>query len=295
MSLDRHNLNLSAGAASMAVAATLVALKGWAQVQTGSLSIAASMVDSLLDLMIAAANFAAIRYAARPADADHQFGHTAAEDIAALAQAAIVGVSAIAIAAGAAWRLTHPSPLTAEAEGAAVMILSLLLTGALIAWQMRVARLTGSKVVRADMAHYLSDFLPMLGALAALAASRFLDAGWLDPVLALIAAAWILRTGLGIGRSAWDGLMDREAPAETVARIAAIADGCEGLEGWHDLRTRMSGTRLFVQIHAEIDGSLSLRQAHAIGEQLRRDILAISEDVDVIVHHDPVTTERDKA
>jgi ferrous-iron efflux pump FieF len=288
MSADRHRLNLSAGIASMAVAATLVAIKGWAQVATGSLSIAASLVDSLLDLMIAAANFAAIRYAAKPADADHQFGHTAAEDIAALAQAAIVTVSALAVAAAAAWRLTHPAPLTAEVEGAAVMAVSLLLTGALIWWQMRVARETGSKIVAADMAHYLSDFLPMIAALLALGAARFLDAGWLDAALALIAAAWILRTGLRIGRGAWDGLMDREAPAETVTRIAAIADACEGLRGWHDLRTRMSGTRLFVQIHAEIDGSLPLKDAHRIGERLRRDILAVGEDVDVIVHQDPV-------
>ena len=288
MTADRHRLNLSAGVASMAVAATLVAIKGWAQVATGSLSIAASLVDSLLDLMIAAANFAAIRYAAKPADADHQFGHTAAEDIAALAQAAIVTVSALAVAAAAAWRLTHPAPLTAEVEGAAVMAVSLLLTGALIWWQMRVARATGSKIVAADMAHYLSDFLPMIAALVALGTARFLDAGWLDAALALIAAAWILRTGLRIGRGAWDGLMDREAPAETVARIAAIADACEGLSGWHDLRTRMSGTRLFVQIHAEIDGSLPLKDAHRIGERLRRDILAVGEDVDVIVHQDPV-------
>jgi ferrous-iron efflux pump FieF len=292
MAADRHNLNLSAGLASMAVAGTVVALKGWAQLATGSLSIAASLVDSLLDLMIAAANFAAIRYAARPADADHQFGHTAAEDIAALAQAAIVSVSAVVIGAGAAWRLANPTPLTAETEGAVVMVVSLLLTGALIGWQVRVARATGSKVVRADMAHYLSDFLPMVGALVALAGSRFFAAEWLDPALALIAAVWILRTGVGIGRSAWDGLMDREAPDETVARIAAIADACEGLDGWHDLRTRMSGTRLFVQIHAEIDGALSLREAHQIGERLRRDILAVGDDVDVIVHHDPVDRSR---
>ena len=288
MSADRHRLNLAAGVASMVVAATLVVIKGWAQVATGSLSIAASLVDSLLDLMIAAANFAAIRYAAKPADADHQFGHTAAEDIAALAQSAIVSVSALAVAGAAAWRLTHPAPLTAEAEGAAVMAVSLLLTGALIWWQTRVARATGSKIVAADMAHYMSDFLPMMAALVALAAARFVDAGWLDAALALIAAAWILRTGLRIGRGAWDGLMDREAQAETVERIAAIADACEGLRGWHDLRTRMSGTRLFVQIHAEIDGSLPLKEAHRIGERLRRDILAVGEDVDVIVHQDPV-------
>lgn len=288
MSLDRHHLNLSAAAASISVATALVLLKGWAQIETGSLSIAASLVDSLLDLMIATANLAAIRYAARPADHDHQFGHTAAEDIAALAQAAIVSVSALVIAAGAAMRLVEPAPLTAEGVGAVVMALSLALTGVLVWWQTRVAARTGSKIVMADMAHYLSDFLPMVAALAAMGGSRLLGWDWLDPALALVAAAWILRTGLRLGGSAWDGLMDREAPAETVARIAAVANACEGLRGWHDLRTRTSGTKLFVQIHAEIDGGLTLNAAHAISARLRRDILALGEDVDVIVHQDPV-------
>lgn len=286
--MHRHALNLSAAAASIGVALTLVALKGWAQIETGSLAIAASLVDSVLDLMVSLANLAALRYAARPADADHRFGHAAAEDIAALAQAAVVSLSALWIAASAAGRLVAPAPLEAEGLGLAVIVASLALTGGLVWWQDRVAARTGSKVIRADMAHYLSDFLPLAAAMVALGGSRLLGAHWLDPALALAAAAWILRTGLVIGRGAWDGLMDREAPAETVARIATMADAAEGLRGWHDLKTRTSGTKLFVQIHVEIDGRLPLRQAHAIGERLRRDILALGEDVDVIVHKDPV-------
>ncbi len=285
--MRRDALNLSAAAASIAVALTLVGLKGWAQIETASLAIAASLVDSVLDLMVSLANLAALRYAARPADADHRFGHTAAEDIAALAQAVVVSLSALWIAASAAGRLVEPAPLAAEGLGLAVMIASLALTGGLVWWQDRVAARTGSRIIRADMAHYLSDFLPLGAAMIALAGSRFLGAHWLDPALALAAAAWILRTGLVIGRGAWDGLMDREAPPETVARIAAIADATQGLRGWHDLKTRTSGTKLFVQIHVEIDGALPLKHAHAIGERLRRDILALGEDVDVIVHKDP--------
>lgn len=288
MSTSRHRLNLRAAAASISVATALIALKAWAQIETGSLAIAASLVDSVLDLMIALANLAAIRYAARPADDDHSFGHTAAEDIAALAQAAIVSVSALAIAASAAGRLANPGPLQAEGLGLAVMLAALALTGGLVWYQSRVARRTGSKIVAADMAHYASDFLPMLAALVSMAASKWLGVTALDSVLALAAAAWILRTGLKIGTSAWHGLMDREAPAETVAQIVAIANATPGLSGWHDLKTRTSGTKLFVQIHAEIDGGLTLHEAHEIAATLRHAILALDGDVDVIVHQDPV-------
>jgi len=288
MSTDRHRQNLRAAAASITVATLLIALKGWAQIETGSLAIAASLLDSVLDLMIALANLAAIRYAARPADDDHSFGHTAAEDIAALAQVAIVSVSALAIAANAVARLLAPAPLQAEGLGLAAMLAALTLTGGLVWYQSRVARRTGSKIVAVDMAHYASDFLPMLAALASMAASKWLGVTVLDSALALAAAAWILRTGLKIGASAWHGLMDREAAPETVARIVAIANATPGLSGWHDLKTRTSGAKLFVQIHAEIDGDMTLRQAHAISATLRHAILALDGDVDVIVHQDPV-------
>lgn len=288
MTTDTHRLNLSAAAASIVVAVLLIAIKTWAQVETGALSIAASLVDSVLDLMIAAANLAAMLYAARPADDDHTFGHTAAEDIVALAQAAIVSASGLLIFYGGALRLWEPVAIAAEGAGLAVMLVALVLTGGLVWWQKRVARRTGSKIVDADSAHYVSDFAPNLAAIAALAASKFFGVVVLDSLLAMAAALWILRVGWRIGSSAVDGLMDREAPAGLVSEIAAVARAAPGIRGFHDLRTRMSGTRLFVQVHVEIDGDMPLREANEISERLRRDILGTSKDIDVIIHTDPV-------
>lgn len=284
---DRMRLNLSAAGASIAVALTLIAIKGWAQLATGSLSIAASLVDSMLDLTIALANLAAMIYAARPADDDHRFGHTAAEDLAALAQGALVIAAAGAILWNGAARLIDPQPLSAERAGVVAMVAAIALTGALVWWQRRVARRTGSRIVAADSAHYLSDFAPAVAALVALAASKHLDFPQLDSLLAMAAALWILRTGWRVSVGAVHGLMDREASPETVARIAALADAAPGILGWHDLKTRMSGPKLFVQLHVEIDGALSLKESHAIGEALRREILRIGADVDVIIHTDP--------
>ncbi len=288
MTTDAHRLNLSAAAASITVALVLIAIKTWAQIETGALSIVASLVDSVLDLMIAGANLAAMLYAARPADDDHTFGHTAAEDIVALAQAAIVGVSGLLIFYGGVRRLFEPVVIGAETTGIAVMLAALVLTGALVWWQKRVARRTGSRIVDADSAHYISDFAPNLAAIVALGASKFLGVVTLDSVLAMAAALWILRTAWRIGSGAIDGLMDREAPVGLVSEIAAIARAAPGIRGFHDLRTRMSGTRLFVQLHVEIDGDLPLREAHDIGERLRREILKSGRDIDVIIHTDPV-------
>ncbi|HUF56495.1 MAG TPA: cation diffusion facilitator family transporter [Thermohalobaculum sp.] len=283
-----HRLNLSAAAASIAVAVCLVTLKLWALTTTGALSIGASLADSVIDLAIALANLAALRYAVLPPDEAHRFGHTAIEDIAALAQSVLVIGSGLLILWGVGLRLANPRPLTDEGVGLAVMLVASALTTALVLWQRRVARRTGSRIVAADSMHYVADLLPNLAAIVALAASAAFGVSGLDSLLAALAALWLMRSGVRLGRASVDALMDREAPEETVARIRAAVGGVPGLRGTHDLKTRMSGTKLFVQFHAEVEGATPLADAHEVGEEARRRILAACPGAEVIIHKDPV-------
>jgi ferrous-iron efflux pump FieF len=281
-------LNLSAGLASVLVAGTLVALKLWALGETGALSVAASLADSAVDLMVSLGAMAAIFYAAKPADEDHAFGHTSAEDLASLGQALFVMVSAGVIAGSAIYRLmsTAPVSLQAEGRGMIVMAISIALTLGLVMWQGRVARITGNQVVKADRLHYLGDLLPNIGALASLWASRQFGLTSIDSVVALAAAGMLVIGALRIGKTAWDALMDRRADPSVIAGIAAIAGSWPGVKGFHDIKTRTAGSRVFVQIHIELDGNQTLRQAHDIGAGLRRAILAAYPQADVIVHKD---------
>ena len=283
-----QKLNLSAGLASVAVAGVLVLLKLWALWATGALSIAASLADSALDLLISAAGLVAIIYAARPADDDHAFGHSSVEDLVSLAQAIFVAGSGLAILWAAVARLLAPQPpvLGAEGMGMAVMALSALLTMALVLWQGRVARRTGNKVVAADRLHYVGDLLPTLGALLALwLSARF---GWsrVDSLIAIIAALIMLRGAGQIGVTAWHALMDRAASPEVVQGIADIARVWPGVRGFHDLRTRTAGARLFVQLHIELEGGQTLEAAHAIARSLKRAIVEAYPQADVIIHMD---------
>ncbi|MGB2893455.1 MAG: cation diffusion facilitator family transporter, partial [Albidovulum sp.] len=281
-------LNLSAGIASVAVALTLVGLKLWALGTTASLSVAASLADSALDLMMSAGGLAAILYAARPADEDHAFGHTSVEDLAALAQSVFILVSGAVIGWTALARLLSDAPaqLAGEGGGIVAMAVSIVLTLALVLWQRRVARVTGSKVVAADSLHYLSDLLPSIGAIAALWVSRRFGIGQVDSVVALAAALMLILGALRIGKDAWDALMDRRADPAVIEGIGAIARTFPGVHGFHDLKTRTAGSRIFVHIHIELDGDQTLREAHAIGAGLRRKILAAYPQCDVIVHKD---------
>lgn len=287
MGTTHKNLNLSAGLASVLVALVLVGLKLWALGQTNALSVAASLADSAMDLMVSLGALAAIWYAARPADEDHTFGHTAAEDLAALGQSLFIFVAAGAIAWGAIQRMLSDSATAISAQGQG-MAASIVLTIALVLWQRRVAALTGNRVVRADSLHYLGDLLPNIGAFLALWASAKFGLAQVDNIVALGAALMLAVGATRIFKGAWDALMDRVAPPEMVAGIETIVSNWPGIFGFHDLKTRVSGSKVFVNVHIELEGTQSLEEAHATGAALRRAILHAYPNADVMIHKDPV-------
>jgi ferrous-iron efflux pump FieF len=167
-----------------------------------------------------------------------------------------------------------------------VMVVSIVLTLALVLWQGRVARRTGSRVVAADRLHYLGDLLPNIGAVVSLWASTRFGLGAIDSVVALGAAGMLALGAVRIGKGAWDALMDRRADPELIAQIAAIVRDWPGVCGFHDLKTRTAGSRVFVNLHIELEGDQTLREAHAIGASLRREILNAYPQTDVIIHKD---------
>ena len=294
MTLRDRQLNLSAGLLSVGVALVLVAAKLWALNQTGALSVAASLADSALDLMMSAGGLLAIAYAAKPADEDHAFGHSSAEDLAALAQCLFILVSAALITGAAVLRLIEgevPLPRN-EGQGIAVVVFSIVVTLGLVAWQRHVAAQTGNRVVAADSLHYMGDLIPNLGAILALVVSARYGLGQVDSLVAIGAAMFLAWGALRIGKGAWDALMDRRADPEMIAGIELIATGFPGVLGHHDLKTRVAGSRVFVNLHIELDGSQSLTEAHAIGAALRRAILAEYPRADVLIHKDPAGEPR---
>jgi ferrous-iron efflux pump FieF len=174
----------------------------------------------------------------------------------------------------------------AEVRGIGAMLCAIALTAALVMWQRRVARRTGSRVVAADSLHYMSDLLPNIGAIVALWASARWGIGQIDSIVALAAAAMLAFGSARIGKGAWDALMDRRADPAIIAGIAAIARSHPGVHGFHDLKTRTAGSTVFVNIHIELDGDQTLRSAHEIGASLRRRIIETYPQTDVIVHKD---------
>lgn len=284
---ERARLLGLATRASVATASLLVVAKLGAWVVTGSVSVLASLVDSLMDVAASLVNFFAVRYSLVPADAEHRFGHGKAEPLAALAQATFIAGSALFLILEAVDRVLNPRALEEPAVGIGIMIFAMAATSGLVVFQRYVVRRTGSTAIRADSLHYVTDLLANASIIAALVLTAL---GWnfADPLIAVLIAAWILYSAHRIGRDALDLLMDRELPDEERQRILDIARAHARTYGVHELRTRQSGATKFVQLHLEMEDALPLVEAHAIATEVEEAIMAAFPDADVVIHQDPV-------
>lgn len=272
--------------ASVTVAGILIVTKAIAWWLSGSVSMLAGLTDSVLDGFTSLLNLLAVHYALRPADDDHRYGHGKAESLAGMAQALFIAGSAVLIAFQAFERLQHPEPVGAPWLSIGVIGLSLVLTMALLILQHRVIRETGSNAVRADSLHYRSDLLLNGSILLALVLAAF---GWhqVDAWFGLGIAVYILWSAIQIARESFSVLMDEELPADVSQHMLELACSVPGVLGAHDLRTRISGSHWFVQLHLELPGDLSLSVAHAISDQAADAIHKAYPRAEVLVHADP--------
>lgn len=286
VSAEHARLMRRATHAALGVALLLAASKALAWWMSGSVSLLAGLTDSLLDGAASLLNLLAVHYSLRPADDDHRYGHGKAEALAGLGQAAFICVSALLVGVQGVDRLLHPEPIGAPGLGIAVMLLSLVLTAALLVYQRHVVRETGSTAIRADSLHYRSDLLLNSGILLALVLAGY---GWerLDALFGIAIAAYILWSALSIVREAGAVLMDTELSPEISEHMHQLACEVPGVLGCHDLRTRISGTRWFVQLHLELPGQLPLSIAHSLCDQVEENIHQYYPRAEVLVHADP--------
>lgn len=287
---ERQRLLTLAARASVGTSLLLIGAKLLGYLATGSVSLLATLVDSLMDSCASLITLVAVRYAARPPDREHSFGHGKAEPLAALAQATFISGSGLFLLVEAGSRLLRPRVPEAADLGIALMLFSIAVTALLLLLQGQVIRRTDSAVIRADALHYRADFLTNGGVLVALLLA---ERGWplADPLIALGIGGWVLASAARIGRTAVDELLDRELPPDQRDGILGCVAGVEGVLGVHDLRTRRSGQTTFIQMHLELQGGLSLAEAHARGERVRQQILRLHPNADVVIHQDPVTPE----
>ncbi len=275
-----------ASRAAVATAFTLIAIKLAAWLYSGSASMLASLTDSFADALASIVNFIAIRYAIIPADHDHRYGHGKAEPLAALAQSAFIMGSAFLLLFHGGDRLINPIPVHHPMVGVIVSVIAIVLTFALVMLQKRALAATSSTVVEADALHYKSDLLLNAAVLLALVLSQY-GWWWADGLFAVLIALFIGQQAIDLGYRSIQSLLDRELDADSRLKIVQALEQDPRVSGFHDLRTRESGKTTFVQCHLELDGDLSLTEAHDIADAAERRVKLLFDHAEVIIHQDP--------
>ncbi len=292
MRTKSEQLIIWASRASVLVALSLLIMKFYAWIVTGSMGILAALVDSLLDLCASLINLVAVRYAMEPADDEHRFGHGKAEALAGLGQATFIASSAIFLIIYTIERVFNPELIESPEVGTSVMLVSLVVTLLLVTYQRYVVNKTGSVAIKADSLHYAADFLTNIGILLGLGLYYL---GWLyaDPIIAMLIGVYIFKSALEIGYESIQLLLDRELPEADKKKIMDIALSHPFVIEVHDLRTRQSGQTKFIQFHMVLNGTINLLEAHKLSDQVHHSVAAEFPRADIIIHQDP-HTERAK-
>ncbi|WLS78810.1 CDF family cation-efflux transporter FieF [Erwinia pyri] len=286
--MDQHYARLvnRAALAATTLASILLLVKIFAWWYTGSVSLLAALVDSLVDIAASLTNLLVVRYSLQPADAEHTFGHGKAESLAALAQSMFISGSALFLFLTGLQHLATPNEMRAPLVGIVVTLIALFSTLALVTFQRWVVKKTRSLAIRADMLHYQSDVI-MNGAILLALGLSWYGFRRADALFALGIGVWILYSALRMGYEAVQALLDRALPDEDRQVIIDIAANWPGVQGAHDVRTRQSGPTRFIQLHLEMDDNLPLFQAHKMAEEVERALLDRFPGSDVIIHQDP--------
>lgn len=284
---DLHALNRSAAYASISVSLLLAGLKVWAVLATGSTAMLGSLADTALDLVASLATLAGVWVAAQPDDDNHRFGHGKAEALAAMFQVVLISISALGLGVRAVdqW-FAGTRPEGAEG-GIVVSAVAMGATVALLAWQRYVIRKTGSLAISTDHVHYQSDLMLNLAVIAALAFDQYLGLAGADAVFGLAIALWLGWGAWGASQEAIEQLMDHEWPEEKKARFLEVVARHPELRGLHDLRTRTSGNRDFVQFHMAVDPDMSVRTAHDVMDEIEAKLMSEFPGVEILIHPDP--------
>lgn len=280
--------------ASVSVASSLAVAKLAAWLITGSVAVLSSLLDSMVDVFASLVMAFAVRTAVKPPDRSHRYGHGKAEALGAMAQAAFIVGSGMFLVFEAAGRFVTPQPVVQPFVGVAVMAVSIVATIALVSYQWYVIRATQSLAISADRLHYVGDLAMNAAIIVSIVALAMLGWTWVDPATAIVIAVWLIWNASRVARGALDQLMDRELPALDRRRIAKVLQRHPEVVDHHDLRTRDSGTRKFIELHLELDPHMTLEAAHLVCDQVEGELADLFPTADILIHQEPAGLEDER-
>jgi cation diffusion facilitator family transporter len=255
---------------------------------TGSVGVLSDALESVVNIAAAALAAWAVSLAARPPDEDHPYGHDKAEYLSSVLEGVLVGMAAVLIVVAARERLLDPRVLPLSVPGLLVTAFSGLLNFWLARYLIAVGRASRSIALEADGRHVMSDVITSIGVLLGVLVASLSGLTWLDPLIAILVAVNVLKTGYDLIRHSLRGLMDEALSSDELAAIHEVLETfkAEYLEV-HDLRTRSSGVRRFVDFHLIVSSELSVQAAHDLCDEIENAISLRLPEASVTIHVEP--------
>jgi cation diffusion facilitator family transporter len=273
---------------SIAAAIATISLKTFAWLLTSSVGLLSDAAESVVNLVAAVFALIVVRWAARPADEEHAYGHEKADYLSAGVEGSLIFVAAVTIAYAAIGRLLHPQPLKHVGVGLVVSVVASLLNFAVARVLIRVGHEERSIVLEADGRHLMTDVWTSVGVVVGVAAVAITGVERLDPIIALVVAANIIATAVSLVRRFVGGLMDRAISESDRERVNDVIDRFTSDEvHFHALRTRRAGRRSFVSVHVLVPGAWTVQRGHDLAEELEESLRGALEHATVFTHLEP--------
>ena len=264
----------------------LVILKLVAGIISGSVSIISEAIHSSLDLVAAIIAFFSVKMSDNPPDSKHPYGHGKIENMSGVIEALLIFVAAGWIIWEAVKKMIGGEiELELIGAGIAVMVISAV-TNTIVSKKLyKVAKETNSIALEADALHLKTDVYTSLGVAAGLALIMLTGVKWLDPVVAIIVALFILYESYKLLKRAFLPLLDTAWKEEDIANIEQRLKSL-GVN-YHDLRTRVAGAYRFVDLHIQIPEDVSVGEAHKYCDKIEDDLKSVYNDTNITIHVEP--------
>lgn len=274
---------------SSSVALVLVAFKLTVGIISGSVAVLASAIDSLLDMVVSSFNYFALHNSDKEPDEKFNFGRRKLEPLAAVIEGTIISLSALFILYEAVSRMVQGSVITHLDASIVVMIASIIITAALVLFLSYVAKKTGNMVIQADALHYKTDLLSNGAVLVSLVFITLTDYTIIDPILGVGISGYMLYSAFPLIREGIMMLLDAALDPESVVKINNLIEQQLEINSYHDLRTRRSGSDIYVSVHIVFSISTSLYDAHFVGDRIELGLHALFPENTVypLIHLDP--------
>jgi cation diffusion facilitator family transporter len=274
---------------STSVAGLLVIIKMTVGVLSGSIAVLASAIDSFLDLTVSMFNYFALNRAEKEPDEEFNFGHSKMEPLAAVIEGTVISLSALFILYEALVKVFHPRDLNYMSESIGVMLVSIVITALLVMFLNYVAKKTKNMVIKADALHYKTDLFSNSAVLIALVLVSTTGEQLIDPILGVGIAIYMIYSAYPIVKEGLLMLLDASLPAEDMKKIKDVINSESEVTSFHHLKARESGSHIFISVHTVFNVSISLYDAHLVGDKLEAKMKQLFEDkkVHILIHMDP--------